>query len=84
MMVRDEDVPERAQRYLRRLVGSQNPDHTIRDIMKFRGSLAQAAPAELVDLTLVGLIPKEGQGRRPTTGRKAFTYLDTDFLPSSG
>lgn len=76
-------VPERAQSYLRRLAGRRNHDHTIRDIMKFRGSLAQAAPAELVDLTLAGLIPKESRGRSRTTRGEAFTHLDTSFLPSS-
>ena len=76
-------VPERAQSYLRRLLGRRNPDYTIREVIKFRGSLAQAAPAQLVDLTLAGLIPKEGQGRRGTSRSEAFTHLDTDFLPSS-
>lgn len=76
-------VPERAQSYLRRLLGRKNSDYTIRDIMKFRGSLAQAAPAELLDLTLAGLISKEGRGRRRTTREEAFTHLDIGFLPSS-
>lgn len=76
-------VPEQAQNYLRRLLGRRNPDYTIRDIMKFRGSLAQAAPAELVELTLAGLIPKKGREHRRMTRSEAFTYLDTDFLPSS-
>lgn len=75
-------VPEQAQNYLRRLLGRRNPDYTIRDIMKFRGSLAQAAPAELVELTLAGLIPKKGREHRRMTRSEAFTHLDTDFLPS--
>ncbi|MBT2305119.1 hypothetical protein J7E70_32445 [Variovorax paradoxus] len=76
-------VPERAQSYLRRLLGRRNPEYTISDIMKFRGSLAQAAPAELVDITLAGLVPKESRGRRRTTRNEAFTHLDINFLPSS-
>lgn len=76
-------VPERAQSYLRRLLGRRNPEYTIREIIKFRGSLAQAAPAELVDLILSGLIPKEGQGRSGANRSETFTHLDTDFLPSS-
>lgn len=76
-------VPERAQSYLRRLLGRRNTDNTIRDIMKFRGTLAHAAPAELVDITLAGLIRKEERGCGRTARNKAFTHLDTDFLPSS-
>ncbi len=76
-------VPERAQSYLCRLLRRRNPDHTIRDIMKFRGTLAQAAPAELVELTLAGLIPKDDQKHRSTIRNEAFTHLDSDFLPSS-
>lgn len=76
-------VPERAQSYLRSLLGRRNSDYTIRDVMKFRGSLAKAAPAELVELTLAGLIPKEARRRSRTTRNEEFTHLNTDFLPSS-
>ncbi len=76
-------VPERAQSYLRRLLERQIPEHTIGDILKFRGSLAQAAPAELVHLTLAGPIPKEAGGHRRATRYGAFTHLDNNFLPSS-
>lgn len=76
-------VPERAQRYLRRVLGRRNPEYTIREVIKFRGSLAQAAPTELVDITLAGLIPKAGRRRRQTARDDAFTHLDSDFLPSS-
>lgn len=77
-------VPERAQGYLRRLLGRRNSEYTIGDIMKFRGTLAQAAPIELVEITLAGLIPKEDGGRRSATRTDAFTYLDSHyFLPGS-
>jgi hypothetical protein len=76
-------APERAQRYLRRLIERRNADYTIRDIMKFRGALAQAAPAELANLTLAGLIPQEERSNGRKTERKTFTHLDSDFLPCS-
>ncbi|MBF0628340.1 MAG: hypothetical protein HQL91_08965 [Magnetococcales bacterium] len=74
-------VPDRAQSYLRRLLGRRNPDYAIKNIMGFRGSLAQAAPAELVDVTLAGLIPKNGRRRRSAIRNDTFTQLDHDFLP---
>ena len=78
-------VPDRAQAYLRRQFGRRNPDQTIRDIMKFRGALAQAAPADLVELTLFGLIPKPtSPGHRHSDLRdETFNFLDKDFLPAS-
>lgn len=77
-------VPARAQSYVRRLLKRRNPENTIREIIKFRGSLAKAAPAELAELTLSGLISKEGHRRSSRTDRsEAFTYLNIDFLPSS-
>jgi hypothetical protein len=72
-------VPDRAQQCLRRLLG-RKPDDTIRGIMNFRGTLAQAAPAEL---TLAGLIPTEGKRRRSRGRDEAFTHLDSDFVPTS-
>lgn len=79
-------VPERAQSYLRGVLKRRNPDDAIRDLMRFRGSLAQAAPAELVEVTIAGLVPKvEKKDRRHERSfrNEAFTHLDTDFLPSS-
>ncbi len=59
-------VPERAQAYLRQQFNRAHLDQTIRCIMKFRGTLAQAAPADLVELTLFGPIPRHDtpQSRR--------------------
>lgn len=79
-------VPDRAQVYLRGVSKRRNPEQTIRDIMKFRGSFAQAAPAELVELTLTGLIatPDEDDRRyRRSVRDEILTHVDTDFLPSS-
>jgi hypothetical protein len=77
-------VPERTQSYLRRLMGRPRPEHVIQEILRFRGSLAPAAPAELVDLTLAGLIPKhEGERRIRRLPNDVFTHLDTEFLPAS-
>src|SRR4051812_5210713 len=78
-------VPDRAQRYLRGVLKRRNPEGTLHDIMRFRGSLAQAAPAELVELTIAGLIPKpekERRHRRPIRD-EILTHLNTEFLPSS-
>jgi hypothetical protein len=76
-------APERAQRYVRRLIERRNADYTIREIMKFRGTLAQAAPVEIANLTFAGLIPKEERSSGRKTERKTFTHLDSDFLPCS-
>ena len=79
-------VPARAELYLRSVQRRRNPEQTIRDIMRFRGSLAQAAPAALADLTLAGLIgPSDGDDHRHRRSMRdeILTHLDTDFLPSS-
>ena len=74
-------VPDRAQRYLRGVLKRRNPEGTLRDIMRFRGSLAQAAPAELVELTTAGLVPKpeekERRHRRPIRD-EILTHLNTE------
>ena len=79
-------VPDRARAYLQGVLKRQNREQTIRDIMKFQGAFARAAPSELAELTLAGLIAKPDDDkrhyRRPLR-RDIFTHLDTDFLPSS-
>lgn len=51
--------PELAAEYLRSLNQRHHrPYDVIRSILKFRGSLAQAAPAELAELTAMALIPQ--------------------------
>jgi hypothetical protein len=78
-------APERAQAYLRSVSKRRNPDDSIRDIMRFRGSFPQAAPAELAALTLAGLVatPDEGERRRRSIRVEILSHIDTVFLPSS-
>lgn len=79
-------APERASRYLRSLMSRSNADQIIQDLMKFHGSLAQAAPAELAELTLNSLIAvedEEDDGLRHSIRDEIFSRLDLAFLPSS-
>lgn len=78
-------TPERAQDYLRGVSKRRSSEGILRDIMKFRGSFAEAAPAELAALTFAGLIEKPDKGERRVRSIRdeIFTHLDTDFLPSS-
>jgi hypothetical protein len=57
----------------------------VQGILKFRGSLAQAAPAELADLTATALIrnKKPKRGRRGYGTEGPFGFLDHQFLPAS-
>jgi hypothetical protein len=60
-------------------------DDIVRNILKFRGTLAQAAPAELAELTAAALIPRpqhEEQGYRRLF-EEPFDYLDHEFIPAS-
>jgi hypothetical protein len=75
-------VPDRAQQYARKLL-AREADSAIGEIMKFRGTLAQAAPRELAELTLAGLLPKEPKRHRSLHLNEVFTDLDSDFLPTS-
>lgn len=78
-------TPALAVEYLRSLGQRHHSDDTVRSILKFRGSLAQAAPAELAELTATVLIrphrPDEQHSRREL--REPFGFLDLDFLPAS-
>jgi hypothetical protein len=77
-------APMRAQSYLQEVLKRGNPDYTISDIMRLRGTLAQAAPAELVELTIAGLVPKpENRLHQRSVRDEIFTHLNMDFLPSS-
>lgn len=75
-------VPGRAQQYARKLLARES-DRAIGEIMKFRGTLAQAAPQELAELTLAGLLPKGPKRHRSLALNEVFTDLDSDFLPTS-
>jgi hypothetical protein len=80
-------VPDRAERYLQGVQKRSRNEGTICEILKFRGTFAQAAPSILAELTLSGLIPKkeekEERRYRSTVRRETFTHLDSQFLPSS-
>jgi hypothetical protein len=52
-------APNRAQAYLNSVIARPNTESVMREILKFRGSLAKAAPAELVQLTLAALLLKK-------------------------
>jgi hypothetical protein len=51
-------TPTLAVDYLRLLIQDRRYDRIARGILKFSGALAQAAPAELAELTATILIPK--------------------------
>ena len=59
--------------------------NVVRSILKFRGSLAQAAPAELAELTATALIPKRRPDERHHRREfeEPFDFLDHEFLPAS-
>lgn len=78
-------TPQLAADYVRRLGSRRRGGDAIHGILKFRGTLAQAAPAELADLTANALIRKpEQQDRwRRDEREEAFEYVDHDFLPAS-
>jgi hypothetical protein len=79
-------TPELAVRYLRSVMSRTRNEGTMRSILKFRGALAKAAPAELADLTAAALIPdpkREESDRHEHRWRGPFEYLDHEFIPAS-
>lgn len=78
-------TPQLAADYLRYLGSRRRGEDAIRGILKFRGSLAQAAPAELAELTAKALIRKPDQQDRWSRDEieEPFDYVDHDFLPAS-
>lgn len=79
-------TPELAAEYLRSLRRRQPSNEAVRSILKFRGALAQAAPAELAELTAAALIPKrqsDERHRRREAFEEPFEFLDHEFLPAS-
>ena len=78
-------TPELAAEYLTAVGKSEHNEDIVRSILKMRGTLAQAAPAELANLTAQALIARPRQRERHF-GREreeAFTYLDHEFLQAS-
>ncbi len=77
-------TPALAVEYLQSLGRRRRSEDTVRSILKFRGSLAQAAPAELAEMTANALIPKRRLERHDFDELKEpFDYVDYDFLPAS-
>lgn len=63
----------------------EHNEYIVRSILKMRGTLAQAAPVELANLTAQALIsgPRGRKRHFGTEREEAFTYLDHVFLPVS-
>lgn len=78
-------TPELAAEYLTAVGESEHNEDIVRSILKMRGTLAQAAPAELANLTAQALIarPRRHERRFNREREKAFTYLDYQFIPAS-
>lgn len=77
--------PGLAGEYLRSLRQRRHSENIVRGVFKFRGALAQAAPAELAELTAATLIPQQppDERRRRRTPEEPFDYVDHEFLPAS-
>ena len=78
-------TPGLAVEYLRSLGKRRHNNNVVRSILKFPGALAQAAPAELAELTATALIAKRRPDRRHYHRdlEEPFKYLDHEFLPAS-
>lgn len=77
-------TPELAAEYLNAVARSEHNEELVRSILKMCGTLAQAAPAELADLTAQVLIKKpQPRERYGHECEEPFTFLDTEFLPAS-
>lgn len=78
-------TPELAAEYLTAVGKSEHNDDIVRSILRMRGTLAQAAPAELANLTAQALIasPRRRERHFGREREEAFTYLDHEFLQAS-
>ncbi len=79
-------VPKLASDYLKLVTGLDRDRDIVSSILKFRGSLAQAAPAELAELTataLIGKEPRQRSNRRDALRDRPFEYVEHDFMPAS-
>ncbi len=78
-------TPALAMEYLRSLGQRSRSQDAVRSILQFHGSLAQAAPAELAELTANALIPKHPPDERHyrRESEEPFDFLDYVFLPAS-
>lgn len=81
-------VPELAAQYLQYLLQRNPEDPAVDSVLKFRGTLAQAAPAQLAQLTAAALIPRPTDSSSRTPRRRSdlsgpFGFADHRFLPAS-
>lgn len=78
-------TPELAAEYLKAIAESEHNEEIVRSILKLRGTLAQAAPADLADLTARALIarPRRLDRHYGHEREEAFTYIDHEFLQAS-
>lgn len=76
-------TPALAGEYLRNLGQRRRGEDAIHSILKFRGTLAQAAPAELAELTASALIRERGSRDTHGDREEPFDHVDRDFLPAS-
>lgn len=78
-------APELAGQYLRSVAARRAGDRIGEEILKFRGTLAQAAPLELADLTLRTLIPADDDEDFASSrlDRGPFGIGETSFHPAS-
>ena len=82
-----QQTPDLAQRYLQSFKGKENSQSLRIDILKLRGTLAQAAPKDLADFALDTFIKEEPRRRRrdryDDLPDRPFEYTDIRFLPAS-
>lgn len=78
-------TPDLAVDYLQSLGQRRRNGDAVRSIIKFRGSLAQAAPAELAELIATALIPEPQPDNRHYRRERdePFDFIDHQFLPVS-
>ena len=78
-------TPTLAVEYLRSLRQRRHNENAVRNILKFQGSLAKAAPAELAELTATALISKRRPDKRHRRRHfeEPFSHLDYEFVPAS-
>ncbi len=77
--------PNLAAEYLKTLSKHPYRDQALSELLKFRGSLAQAAPKELADLTADYLLPKDDEEDDEYNGPfpEEFRHADLSFVPAS-
>jgi hypothetical protein len=82
-------TPALAASYLEAVMRRRRNERAVEAILKYRGRLADAAPAQLAALTVAALIPptedQRGAGRRRGRRRdnEPFSWADSQFIPAS-